>query len=116
MYGDEPWVVKDLSQVSEAIVRVPTQERFIGQMVEAMKYFFGKGDDSFSDHFLELPSMTFWQSICLRVAFAPLHVKKKKLIKGRTVGEVILRTCKRRTTQPFSIAHALYCSSSRHIA
>ena len=51
MYGDEPWVVKDLSQVSEAIVRVPTQERFIGQMVEAMKYFFGKGDDSFSDHF-----------------------------------------------------------------
>ncbi len=51
MSGDDPFVEKDLAQVSEAIVQVPTQERFIGQMVEAMKYFFGKGDDSFSDHF-----------------------------------------------------------------
>jgi len=51
MSGDEPFVRKDLGETSDAIVRVATQEKFIGQMVEAMKYFFGKGDDSFSDHF-----------------------------------------------------------------
>lgn len=51
MPGDDPFVEKDLAQTSDAIVRVPTQEKFIGQMVEAMKYFFGKGNDSFSDHF-----------------------------------------------------------------
>jgi SpoVK/Ycf46/Vps4 family AAA+-type ATPase len=51
MSGDEPFVEKDLAQTSDTIVRVATQEKFIGQMVEAMKYFFGKGDDSFSDHF-----------------------------------------------------------------
>jgi SpoVK/Ycf46/Vps4 family AAA+-type ATPase len=51
MSSDEPFVEKDLAQVSEAIVRVTTQEKFIGQMVEAMEYFFGKGDDTFSDHF-----------------------------------------------------------------
>jgi SpoVK/Ycf46/Vps4 family AAA+-type ATPase len=50
MAGDEPYVVKDLSG-SGAIVSVPTQEKFIGQMVGAMKYFFGLGSDTFTDHF-----------------------------------------------------------------
>jgi SpoVK/Ycf46/Vps4 family AAA+-type ATPase len=48
---DEPYRDIDLSQTSEAIVSVPTQEKFIGQMVDAMMYFFGKDDDSFSEHF-----------------------------------------------------------------
>jgi len=51
MNGDNPFVEKNLQDSSDAIVVVPTQEKFIGQMVAAMGYFFGLGDDTFSDHF-----------------------------------------------------------------
>ena len=51
MSGDEPFQKKNLTEESGAIVRVATQEEFIGQMVSAMEYFFGIGDDTFSDHF-----------------------------------------------------------------
>jgi len=51
MSGDEPFQKKDLTEESGTLVRVPTQEEFIGQMVSAMEYFFGLGDDTFSDHF-----------------------------------------------------------------
>ena len=50
MSGDEPFQEKNLKEESGAIVPVPTQEGFIGQMVSAMEYFFGIGDDTFSDH------------------------------------------------------------------
>jgi len=50
-FGDSPFTVRDLSGIDTQLVRVPTQEKFIGQMVNAMKYFFGRGDSSFSDHF-----------------------------------------------------------------
>ena len=51
MSGDEPFQKKNLTEESGTLVRVPTQEEFIGQMVSAMEYFFGIGDDTFSDHF-----------------------------------------------------------------
>jgi len=51
MSGDEPFQKKDLTEESGTIVRVSTQEGFIEQMVSAMEYFFGLGDDTFSDHF-----------------------------------------------------------------
>jgi SpoVK/Ycf46/Vps4 family AAA+-type ATPase len=51
MSGDEPFQQKDLKEESGTIVPVPTQEEFIGQMVSAMEYFFGLGDDTFPDHF-----------------------------------------------------------------
>ena len=51
MSGDEPFQKKDLTEESGTIVRVSTQEGFINQMVSAMEYFFGLGDDTFSDHF-----------------------------------------------------------------
>ena len=51
MSGDEPFQKKNLKDESGGIVPVPTQEEFIGQMVSAMEYFFGLGDDTFSDHF-----------------------------------------------------------------
>jgi SpoVK/Ycf46/Vps4 family AAA+-type ATPase len=44
-----PYVVKDLSESSQAIIRVETQERFIAQMVNSMTFFFGRANDSFQD-------------------------------------------------------------------
>jgi len=50
-FDNSPFTVRDLSGVDTQLIRVPTQEKFIGQMVNAMKYFFSRGDGSFSDHF-----------------------------------------------------------------
>ena len=51
MSGDEPFVEKDLASVTDQIISVPTQEKFITQMVGAMKYFFSDKDDSFRSDF-----------------------------------------------------------------
>lgn len=51
MVGDEPFVTKDLDSRTDQIVRVDTQEEFIGQMVSVMEYFFGLGDISFREDF-----------------------------------------------------------------
>jgi len=51
VFDSPPYTVRDLSEISTQLIRVPTQEGFIGQMVNAMKYFFSRGDSSFSDHF-----------------------------------------------------------------
>lgn len=48
MSGDTPYVLKDLTFGSDSIISVPTQEKFISQMVQAMKFFFGLGDNTFS--------------------------------------------------------------------
>jgi Cdc6-like AAA superfamily ATPase len=50
-FDSPPFTERDLSGVDTQLIRVPTQEKFIGQMVNAMKYFFSRGDESFSDHF-----------------------------------------------------------------
>ena len=50
-FDSPPFTKRDLSGVDTQLIRVPTQEKFIGQMVNAMKYFFSRGDESFSDHF-----------------------------------------------------------------
>ena len=51
MSGDEPYVEKDLASVTDQIISVPTQEKFITQMVGAMKYFFSDKDNSFRADF-----------------------------------------------------------------
>jgi len=52
MVFDSPaFSVIDLNNPDNQLIRVQTQERFIGQMANALKYFFGKGDDTFSSHF-----------------------------------------------------------------
>ena len=51
MSGDKPYVEVDLSGYETPIIRVPTQEKFIGQLVTAIRYFFGKGSDTFAEHF-----------------------------------------------------------------
>ncbi len=50
-FDSPPYTVRDLSGISTQLVRVPTQEGFIGQMVNAMRYFFGTGSNTYSDHF-----------------------------------------------------------------
>ena len=50
-FDSPPYTVRDLSDISTQLIRVPTQEGFIGQMVVAMSYFFGTGSDTYSDHF-----------------------------------------------------------------
>ena len=50
-FESPPYTKRDLSAVSTQLVRVPTQEKVIEQMVEAMRYFFGRGSETFSDHF-----------------------------------------------------------------
>ncbi len=50
-YDSPPFTVRDLSGVDTQLIRVPTQEKFIGQMVKAMRYFFSRGNGSFTDHF-----------------------------------------------------------------
>ena len=50
-FDSPPYTVRDLSGISTQLVRVPTQEGFIGQMVNAMRYFFGTGANTYSDHF-----------------------------------------------------------------
>jgi transitional endoplasmic reticulum ATPase len=49
--GDLPYTIRDLSMGSTSMVQVPTQNRFISQLVKAMGYFFGRGDGTYSDHF-----------------------------------------------------------------
>mgnify|MGYP006093320369 CR=1 FL=1 len=53
-----PYVVKDLSESSQAIIRVETQERFIAQMVNSMTFFFGRANDSFQDLYPLLENST----------------------------------------------------------
>ena len=53
-----PYVDIDLMEPSQAIIRVETQEKFINQMVNAMTFFFGKGDDSFLDLYPNLRDST----------------------------------------------------------
>jgi len=53
-----PYVEIDLMKPSQAIIRVETQEKFINQMVNAMTFFFGKGDNSFLDFFPNLRDST----------------------------------------------------------
>ena len=50
-FESPPYTKRDLSAVSTQLVRVPTQEKVIEQMVEAMRYFFSRGSETFSDHF-----------------------------------------------------------------
>ena len=52
-YDTQPYTVRDLAETESQLVPVPTQEKFINQMVSAMKYFFSRGENSFSDHFIE---------------------------------------------------------------
>ncbi len=49
MDGGKPYSEIDLTTFSDSLIRVPTQEMFIGQMVDAMRFFFGNDDDSFGD-------------------------------------------------------------------
>lgn len=51
MSNEKPYVEVDLSGYNTPIIRVPTQEHFIGQLVTTLRYFFGKGEDTFADHF-----------------------------------------------------------------
>lgn len=51
MSGDESYVEKDLASVTDQIISVPTQEKFITQMVGAMEYFFSDKDNSFRADF-----------------------------------------------------------------
>ena len=53
-----PYVDIDLLEPSQAIIRVETQEKFINQMVNAMTFFFGKGNDSFLDLYPNLRDST----------------------------------------------------------
>mgnify|MGYP003757453151 CR=1 FL=1 len=39
----------DLSERSTQIISIPTQEEYIDQMVNAMRFFFGTGDDTYAD-------------------------------------------------------------------
>ena len=39
----------DLSERSTQMVSIPTQEEYIDQMVNAMRFFFGTGDDTYAD-------------------------------------------------------------------
>ncbi len=49
MDGSKPYSEIDLSMLSNTLIPVPTQNMFIDQMVQAMRFFFGKDDDSFGD-------------------------------------------------------------------
>ena len=49
MPGDAPYVLKDLTFGSSSMISVPTQDRFISQMVGAMEFFFGLGPNTFPD-------------------------------------------------------------------
>jgi len=51
MSGDEPFVEIDLASVTDQIISVPTQDKFITQMVGAMEYFFSDKDNSFRADF-----------------------------------------------------------------
>lgn len=53
-----PYVDIPLLEASQPIIRVETQERFIGQMENAMTFFFGKGNDSFLDLYPHLKGST----------------------------------------------------------
>jgi len=39
----------DLSERSTQMISIPTQEEYIDQMVNAMRFFFGTGDDTYAD-------------------------------------------------------------------
>ncbi len=45
-----PFQVRDLTGVDTQLIRVPTQEKFISQMVKAMEFFFSRGEKSWSSH------------------------------------------------------------------
>ena len=47
--GNKPYIVRPLTSGSMGIVSVPTQEKFISQMMGAMEFFFSEQQDSFSD-------------------------------------------------------------------
>jgi SpoVK/Ycf46/Vps4 family AAA+-type ATPase len=48
-FDSPPYTKRDLSEISTQLIRVPTQEVFIGQMVKAMGFFFGTGSDTFRE-------------------------------------------------------------------
>jgi len=48
-HDDIPYTIIDLSSGSDQLIQVPTQESFIGQMVSAMEFFFGVGENTFPD-------------------------------------------------------------------
>ena len=50
-FDGAPYTTIDLSEIDTQMKSVPTQEAFIGKMVGAMRYFFGRRDGSYSDHF-----------------------------------------------------------------
>ena len=53
-FESPPYTRRDLSAVSTQLVRVPTQEKVIEQMVKSMKYFFSRGAKTFSTQYSDL--------------------------------------------------------------
>lgn len=49
--ADLPYTVRNLALSSGSMVAVPTQSKFIRQLFDAMTYFFGRSDGTYSDHF-----------------------------------------------------------------
>lgn len=54
-----PYNEEDLSNLDYQLERVETQEGFIGKMVGAMRYFFGRRKGSYSEHFPQQNSVNF---------------------------------------------------------
>ena len=79
--NEKPYVEVDLSGYNTPIIRVPTQEHFIGQLVTTLRYFFGKGEDTFADHFLQKLMKAIFLSKDLFFMDPLAQVKLKQLLK-----------------------------------
>ena len=53
MFDDTPYSERDLTGIGFQLQTVPTQEAFIGKIVNGMRYFFSRSTGSFSDHFIQ---------------------------------------------------------------